>query len=239
MDQEKTIIQTYQEKGTVKEFDSMRWRYEYQRYKHQIEISFLKKTLKKHNAKIKILDVACGTGRMLETVAKVRPLSKYYGLDTSKTMINELNKKAKKIKFKTNLKIADATKIPYKDNYFDVVYTYHLLWHLPEKTQKKILKEMLRVTKSGGHIIFDILNKDFIWEKTKDILNMKKIGGLYKLKVPEVKKFLSKHNCKIEKLSDFPIKNDSLYSIANVVNKFRKSLPYNLFHMIYFEVKKT
>ena len=137
-----------------------------------------------------------------------------------------------------NLKIGDATKLPFGNSSFDLVYTYHLTWHLPKKTQEKIINEMLRVTKEGGYILFDVLNNDFLWEKIKIFFNIKKTDGIYKQKISEIKKQVPQKTTEIEKLSDFPIKNDSLYSVANIVNRARKILPANLFHMIYFLVKK-
>lgn len=44
----------------------------------------------------------------------------------------------------------DSDKLPYEDNFFDAVYSTHVLEYLqhPEET----LSEVLRVTKSGGYI---------------------------------------------------------------------------------------
>ena len=67
---------------------------------------------------------------------------------------------------------------------------------------------------------------------------MKKTEENHKLSITEVKKIIGNKKYKIEKISDFPIKNSFLYSILNLENKFRKILPTNLFHMIYFKIKK-
>jgi ubiquinone/menaquinone biosynthesis C-methylase UbiE len=240
MNQKKNVTETYQEGHIASSFDQGRKEYSYQKYKHKIESDFLKKGLASFTKKsdFKILDVACGTGRMLKTVATSSPHAKYTGLDTSKKMTQILKDKSKKLNFKIDLKIGDATKLPFKDNSFDVVFTYHLTWHLPQDLQKEIIKELLRVTKKDGYIIFDFLNKNFLWEKIKRLIGKKPTEGIYKISVSEVKKLFLNNQIVIEKLSDFPIKNSSLYSIANLINIFRRILPLSFFHMIYFKVKK-
>lgn len=239
MEQKEKLIKVYQEE-VANVFDSKRDKYKFQKYRHKIESSFLKKTLEKigKNSKIKVLDVACGTGRMLETVKNANQSLEYYGLDTSKSLTKKLKEKAKKIDIKVNIKLGDATEIPFDDNTFDLVYTYHLTWHLPPKIQKKIILEMLRVVKKEGYIVFDILNSTFLWEKIKIMFKLKKTEGMYKMSVSEVKNFLSDSDYTLEKLLDFPIKNSIIYSIFNLINKFRKVLPLSLSHMIFFRVKK-
>lgn len=167
-EQKKEIIGLYRKKDIAKTFDESRSKYAYQLYKHKIESSFLKKSINSiKKSKIKILDVACGTGRMLPEVFNTGKKIEYHGLDTSKQMLEELKKKAKKIRKLKEIKIhlSDAAKMPFKNNEFDLVYTYHLLWHIEREDQKKVIKEMIRITKPKGLIIFDVLNNNFIWEK--------------------------------------------------------------------------
>lgn len=232
-------IYTYKNKKLVKSFDSERRKYLFQRHKHKTEADFLKKAIMEIGKnKIKILDVACGTGRMMPEVFSTGKDIEYYGLDTSKEMLGELKKRAKYIKGKKIfVKTGDATKIPFKKNSFDIVYSFHLLWHIEKKEQEKVIKEMLRVTKPKGFIIFDVLNKNFLWEKIKRFLG-KRTEGLYKINMKEAGKILGKKEIKTKKLSDAPIKNDFFYSIFNIVNKAEFLLPQSLYHMIYVRVKK-
>ena len=98
---------------------------------------------------------------------------------------------------------------------------------------------MLRVTKKGGIIILDILNKNFIWEKTKKYFGKKKSVGLYKQEPSAVKRDLGEvDNIEIEKLSDAIIKNSNIYRLFNIINVVRVFLPLSFFHMIYFKIKK-
>jgi|GEM_PF-1234391 ubiquinone/menaquinone biosynthesis C-methylase UbiE len=240
MSQKKKIINEYRKSEVADVFDNERKKYLFQKYKHKIEFNFLKKTIMlfDKNKKIKILDVACGTGRMLPEITRIRKNLEYHGLDSSEEMTFHLKRKAKKMNFPVNIKIGDATKLPYGNDTFDLAYTYHLTWHLPVELQIKTISEMLRVVKDNGYVLFDTLNSQFLWEKIKFMLGVKKTDGIHKLSVKDVKKFLKDYNYNIEKLSDFPVKNSFLYSILNIINKAREILPTNMFHMIFFRVKK-
>ncbi|MEM3405616.1 MAG: class I SAM-dependent methyltransferase [Candidatus Pacearchaeota archaeon] len=110
----------------------------------EITSSFLKDTGKKN-----ILDVACGTGRFfgLYTPREI------YGIDISPDML----KQARKKKGVKKIVIADAEKIPFPNNMFDVVITSQFIMHTP--FYMKVIKEMVRVAKKGGSIIIDFPNK--------------------------------------------------------------------------------
>lgn len=240
MTHKKDIEILYQEKNVANIFDTDRKKHLFQRYKHKLESNFLKKTLNSFNKKkkIKVLDVACGTGRMLPEIISSGNDVDYYGLDSSKVMTSHLKEKAKKVNFPVNIKIGDAAQLPYKDNSFNVCYTYHLTWHLPEELQIKMILEMLRVTKRGGYVVFDVLNSNFVWEKYKHLFGKKKTSGIHKVDIKQIKNLLKDRSYVLEKLSDFPVKNSFLYSILNIANLSRKLLPENMFHMIYFRVRK-
>lgn len=240
--QKQKIIDTYKKENVTKTFDCDRSGYAHLTYKHKIESNFLKKAISNiSSGKVKILDVACGTGRMLPEIFKTKKQIEYVGLDTSNKMFSELKNKVIYSKNKKRIKLilSDAEKLPFKDNTFDVVYTYHFLWHIPKNHQETIIKEMLRVTKKEGIIILDILNKNFIWEKFKKYFGKEKSEGLYKQEISEVKKILGNiGDIEIEKLSDAIIKNDTLYNFFNLINELRIFLPSSFFHMIYFKIKK-
>ena len=242
MSQKEKIIKIYKKEDIAKTFDRDRSKYAYEKYKHKIEANFLKKAINKVKSEnIKILDIGCGTGRMLPVIFKTKKKIKYSGLDTSDEMLKELRKKDvfKKQKKSIALILSDATKLPFKENTFDVVYTYHLLWHIPIRDQKKIILEMKRVVKKEGLIIFDVLNRDFIWEKLKKYFGKEKAEGLYKQNLSEVKEIIGEvDKIEMEKLSDAIIKKDRMYRLFNIINISRNFLPSSLFHMIYFKIKK-
>jgi len=235
--QKELIEETYQDKDIVKVFDKERNRYSYQRYKHKVESKFLKDTLKKFKKPIRVLDVACGTGRMLPEVFSVNRDIFYTGFDSSMNMVYSLLEKAGYLNKPVRIKIGDAMNIPYPDNSFDVVYTYHLLWHLPQEEQEKVIKEMLRVCKPNGYIHIDFLNKNFIFEKFKHLFK-KPTEGIYKFSLKEIESIIQTKDYKIKKLCDFPVKNTLLYKCLNILNLFRFMLPLNFYHMCFLRIKK-
>lgn len=220
------IIKTYQNKEVVETFDKEREKFEYQRDKHRIESSFLMKSL---FSGAKVLDVGCGTGRMLEPCFRKQSVE-YYGADTSMEMMNVLKSKVDDLNVKVSLNECDAREMPFDDNTFDVVFSYHLLWHLPKDDQERVISEMFRVVKEGGVVIFDIINKNFI-------LSSKDKEGLYKMSKKEIMDLIGYRHILTDKLNDIPV-NDFVYCFLGAINRLRAFLPSSLFHMVYFKVLK-
>jgi ubiquinone/menaquinone biosynthesis C-methylase UbiE len=233
--QKKEIVNLYRNEEVANRFDKNRRRYPFQIYKHKVESNFLLKSISKlKKEKIKVLDVACGTGRMFLSLNKSKKNITYFGIDTSDAMMKNIKSLKKKLIKEIYLKKGDATKLPYDSNFFDVVYTFHLLWHLPVNHQEKIIKEMIRVAKPKGIIIFDFLNKDFIYNSFK----RKKTKGIYKVSLSKVNKIINSRHFNIQKINDFPVKNEFLYNFLNLINYISFLLPKNLFHMIYIKFRK-
>lgn len=99
---------------------------------------------------IKLLEVGCGRGDFLEAFQSLG--IECYGADLSDYCL----------KNKGHLEIAccDVSKdrLPYDDNYFDVVYHKSMLEHL--YSPENVMKETYRVLKPGGRLI--ILTPDWI-----------------------------------------------------------------------------
>ena len=94
--------------------------------------------------KLKILDAGCGTGFNMKILSN---FGEVYGIDYSKEAIKFC--KQNKIK---NAKIASVENIPFKDNTFDLVTSFEVLYHKGVKDDKMALKEIVRVCKKDGLI---------------------------------------------------------------------------------------
>jgi ubiquinone/menaquinone biosynthesis C-methylase UbiE len=120
---------------------------------HQGELNYLKKLL---NKKQRILDLACGYGRI--TIPLAKQGYNIRGIDISPNLIKEAKRIARKNKLDIEFRIGDMRKLPYKDRSFDVIL---VLWSaftelLNKNDQVKALKEMLRVLDFGGFVTIDL-----------------------------------------------------------------------------------
>jgi ubiquinone/menaquinone biosynthesis C-methylase UbiE len=86
-----------------------------------------------------ILDIGCGEGRFISLSPK-----KIMGVDHNKQSLDICKKKG------YNVKYANVTKLPFKDNSFDAVHSCHVIEHLFPNEAHDFLKEMNRVLKKGG-----------------------------------------------------------------------------------------
>ena len=94
----------------------------------------------------KILDIACGTGKVLEILDKNCDLD-MYGCDISSFLIDIAKKKISEKK----LKVCDATNLPYESNSFDYCYSIGSLEHFTESGILSFLESSSRVTKIKGY----------------------------------------------------------------------------------------
>jgi SAM-dependent methyltransferase len=95
------------------------------------------------------LEVGCGTGLILERVA--RRASRAVGIDLSAGMISHAKDRG------LDVQIASATDLPFADESFDVCYSFKVLAHVPPL--ERALAEMARVTKPGGRVFIELYNK--------------------------------------------------------------------------------
>lgn len=91
----------------------------------------------------KVLEVGCGTGRILEVVKAELPKAKIVGVDASEGMLALAN--ALDTLSEVTLTVADALELPYKNKAFDLVLSFEVLLHLTKEQAAKALKEMKRV----------------------------------------------------------------------------------------------
>ncbi|MDR1044597.1 MAG: methyltransferase domain-containing protein, partial [Candidatus Adiutrix sp.] len=91
-----------------------------------------------------VLDVGCGFGRILKNIKKMNRNIYLCGVDISEAIVSKLP--AGEIEGK----VGSLLQIPYEDNYFDFVTTTEALEHAVDI--ENAVKELVRVTKPGGHI---------------------------------------------------------------------------------------
>jgi ubiquinone/menaquinone biosynthesis C-methylase UbiE len=101
----------------------------------------------------KILDAGCGEGHCLEHINGVLGEREYYGVDITKEAIDSASTRCKYAKlFQANIK-----KLPFDDNYFDLVICTEVIEHIYDT--KAVLSEIERVLKPGGNLIITFPNE--------------------------------------------------------------------------------
>jgi len=98
----------------------------------------------------KVLDVACGTGVVAVTAARRGGMVS--GLDLTPALIERAHKNASIAGVDIDFVEGDAEALPYPDASFDVVLSQ--FGHIFAPRPAVVVKEMLRVLKTGGRIAF-------------------------------------------------------------------------------------
>lgn len=96
-----------------------------------------------------VLEVGCGTGLILERIARFARAAT--GIDVSPGMVEHARRRG------LNVRVGDATALPFPDASFDVACSFKVLAHVPDFD--RALREMLRVVRPGGHLVFDVYNR--------------------------------------------------------------------------------
>lgn len=104
------------------------------------------KTFLEENSLLKILDVGCGTGRLVKFLNQ-----KGFKTRGCEPEIAAL-KIARRINSGKSIKKASATSLPYKANSFDLIISTSVIEHLTKKEIKAFLKEAKRVLKLRGYV---------------------------------------------------------------------------------------
>ncbi|HEY9808984.1 MAG TPA: class I SAM-dependent methyltransferase [Halomicronema sp.] len=102
-------------------------------------------------SEIKILDVACGTGRTLKFIRATLPKASLFGVDLSPSYLRKANQLLSKIPGELpQLLHANAENLPYRDNYFHAVTSVFLFHELPPSARQQVIDECFRVAQPGG-----------------------------------------------------------------------------------------
>lgn len=107
------------------------------------------------SADMNVLDVGCGTGDVLFMIASILgPKGQAVGIDFNPLAVNYCLEAAKKRNIhNARFYVADAMNLDFDSQSYDTVYSRFVLQHI--KDPRKVLREMIRVTKPGGHLMIE------------------------------------------------------------------------------------
>lgn len=132
-----------------KGWDKIFKKHEWGKYPSEEFIRFIARNFyKKKRSKIKILELGCGPGANIWYLS--REGFDVYGMDGSAIAIKKAKTRLKKENLKAKLILGDITNLPFKDNFFDLVFDVECLYSNSLSETKKILKEAYRVLSPKG-----------------------------------------------------------------------------------------
>lgn len=141
----------------------LKWRKKLQPPEAIIEVSEIKKGMR-------VLDIGCGPGSYtLEFAKEVGKEGKVYALDCQSEMLKKLERKLKKPENKDIQNIetirGDALRLPFPDNFFDLVFLISVLGEVRNK--KKALREARRVLKDSRSLVISetIADPDYLLKR--------------------------------------------------------------------------
>ena len=103
---------------------------------------------------LRLLDVGCGTGRTLHQIARTHGKLRLHGADLSPAYIRHARKRLADVD-EVTLAVENAESLPWADATFDVVTSVYLFHELPRRTRRDVVRELFRVVKPGGLVVFE------------------------------------------------------------------------------------
>jgi ubiquinone/menaquinone biosynthesis C-methylase UbiE len=98
------------------------------------------------------MELGCGTGFFLLNLMQGGVIKKGSVTDLSPGMVRVALRNATQLGLDVDGRVADAERIPYEDNSFDLVVGHAVLHHIPDLPAA--FTEILRVLKPGGRFVF-------------------------------------------------------------------------------------
>jgi ubiquinone/menaquinone biosynthesis C-methylase UbiE len=123
----------------------------------------------------KILDIGCSAGSASSAYAQRYPEAEVHAIDLGRGMLRYAHARAESLGVSVHFHQMDARKLDFEDSSFDLVVSHNALHEMSAETRVEMIKESLRVLRSGGVLVYQDVNAksivdplikaDVIWEK--------------------------------------------------------------------------
>lgn len=126
----------------------------------------------------KILDIGCGSGVYMLTIAKMG--GKVSGQDISADYVSRASALLRENGFDADINTGDAVKLLFEDNCFDMVFSADFFEHINCEQKNKVIAEAYRVLKPGGILTVKTPNLEYLKFSTF----LKRCAVVLRLKLP-------------------------------------------------------
>ena len=110
--------------------------------------------VREHGSNVRLLDVACGTGRTLHQISRAHPELRLFGVDLSPAYVRIARQRLADVG-EIALAVENGEALPFADGAFDIATSVYLFHELPRNARRNVLREMFRVTKPGGLVVLE------------------------------------------------------------------------------------
>jgi len=117
-----------------------------------------------------VLEVGCNVGGNLRFIAPELPAGSVYGVDVNLKALTYLRASFPQV----NGFLGSAKALPFRDDYFDLVFSMGVLIHQPEESVRDVISEMIRV--SGDWI----LTGEYFAEESEEVPYRGYEGALFR-----------------------------------------------------------
>lgn len=117
-----------------------------------------------------VLEVGCNIGANLQWIASLVPPHNVYGIDVNKKALRELRERVPDV----NSLWCPARDLPFRDRWFDMVFSMGVLIHQPESTLPLVMSEIVRCSKRY------VLCVEYHSEETVELAYRDQTGALFK-----------------------------------------------------------
>ncbi|MGN6109299.1 MAG: methyltransferase domain-containing protein [Kofleriaceae bacterium] len=104
--------------------------------------------------RIKLLDVACGTGRTLHQIARAHPAMRLWGVDLSPAYVKTARRRLADVE-EVALAVENGEQLPFADGAFDIATSVYLFHELPRNARRNVIRELFRVVRPGGLVVIE------------------------------------------------------------------------------------
>jgi SAM-dependent methyltransferase len=114
-----------------------------------------------------VLDVGCGTGEDVRTIAGQAPGVSVIGIDAGEDKIREARARTLGLPRPVDFRVGDVYALPFEDETFDACRADRVFHHLVDP--QRALAEMARVTRSGGRVVVSDTDYDTLVVEAADL----------------------------------------------------------------------